>query len=87
MTNEQILQIKEWLKFGRKDHMCPFHYDLGSGQICMELFPKIIKDKIMFMTDRPCGILYECPCTVYGIEEVVARAEEVVEEYEIQDNS
>jgi hypothetical protein len=79
MNDHRISQIKEWLRYGRKDHMCPFHYDLGAGQICMDLFPGIINNnKIMFMKDRPCGILYECPCTVYDVDQVVFIAKEVV---------
>ncbi len=78
MTNEQILQIKEWLRCGRKDHLCPFHYSPTAGLICMKLFPKIINKERVFILRRICGIFYECPCNVYGVAGVVARAEEVV---------
>ena len=87
MDNYRILQIKEWLTYGRKDHMCPFHYDPGAGQICVKLFPGIVKNSIMFREDRPCGILYECPCTIYGVDQVIFIAKEVVKEYEIQNNN
>jgi hypothetical protein len=79
MDNVRILQIKEWLKSLRKAHRCPFRFGPNTGQICIKLFPNIVTDENLYIEDRACGIRYECPCAVYSVEEVVARAEEVID--------
>jgi hypothetical protein len=73
----RIHQIKYWLEYGNtyRKTSCPFGYDEGAWKICINLFPRMNN----FLRARNiCGCYRMCPCFVYGIEEVTARAEEVV---------
>jgi hypothetical protein len=84
MYKKQISQIKIWLSFGRNHYQesnCPFHCKFGAGYICHELFPKTKEFGPMYSHSnrRACGVYTGCPCDYYPIEEVVAKAKEVID--------
>ena len=79
LTLERISQIKDWLGRESRDSWCPFHAEPGTGVYCREVFPDISNWQLEAI--RKCGLSQFCPCIEYGVEKVVARAEEVVRGY------
>ncbi len=78
MDIDKITQIKYWLKYidEYRETSCPFNYEEDAWKICLALFPKIKKVKRAHR--NICGCKKKCPCTVYGIKKVVAKAEEII---------